>query len=81
MILSKNGRLLKYIGLKKSFDLMHRKGTRLIKQVAHGETHWYVVPGGLVTEETAERIREHPLVYSGKDGLWPGMEQIWRMSD
>jgi hypothetical protein len=41
--------------------------------------HWFVVPGGAVSEETSIRIREHPSVIGGKDGLFPDHDQTWRM--
>jgi hypothetical protein len=40
---------------------------------------WFVVPGGPVKSEVAERIKEHPGVVSGKDGLWPNHDQTWKM--
>jgi hypothetical protein len=40
---------------------------------------WFVVPGGPVKNEVADRIKRHPAVVAGKDGLWPRHDQTWRM--
>jgi hypothetical protein len=40
---------------------------------------WFVVPGGPVKNEVAEKIKAHPSVVAGKDGLWPSMDQTWKM--
>ena len=82
MILSRNGKPLKSIGLKKALDLMRVPGTRLVKMHTdaspEGFAH-YIVPGGPVAREVAEKIKQHPLVISSKDGLWPGHDQTWQI--
>jgi hypothetical protein len=40
---------------------------------------WFVVPGGPVKPEVADRIKAHPAVVGQADGLWPGHDQTWRM--
>ena len=40
---------------------------------------WFVVPGGPIKPETADKIKNHPSVVAQKDGLWPGHDQTWRM--
>jgi hypothetical protein len=40
---------------------------------------WFVVPGGAVSDAVASAIREHPSVIAGRDGLFPGLDQTWRM--
>jgi hypothetical protein len=52
--------------------LIHMHGTRNIGP------HWFVVPGGPVSDVVAKRIREHPCVTGGKDGLFPHHDQTWR---
>jgi hypothetical protein len=73
---------MKSLNLNAALDLMRFDGARLIKMHTraspNGVAH-YVVPGGYVEPEVAEKIKEHPLVASSKDGLWPGHEQTWRM--
>lgn len=78
-LLSRNGTPLKAIGLKKALNMMHLSGTRLVRMAsADGSVH-YLVPGGYVAPETAEKIKNHPGVVCGADGLFPGHDQTWRM--
>ena len=35
--------------------------------------------GGHVDDAVAAKIMKHPLVRGGKDGLFPGHDQTWRM--
>lgn len=49
---------------------------------AHGkgiEKRWFVIPGGPITDDTAESIRSRPDVTPQNDGLFPGQDQTWRM--
>ena len=82
MIRSKSGKPLAQIGLKKALDMMRRRGTCLAKMFTdaspEGFAH-YIVPGGPVSAETAEKIKAHPLVSASKDGLFPGHDQTWRL--
>ena len=41
--------------------------------------HWFVIPGGPVTVLVATKILEHPSVIGSKDGLFPQLDQTWRM--
>jgi hypothetical protein len=72
----------KAIGLKKAMEMMHRHGTRLVQMHTDsspdGLAH-YVIPGGYVEPDVAEKIKSHPLVRAGEDGLFPGHDQTWRM--
>jgi hypothetical protein len=57
-----------------------RTGSRLVHM--HGKPnghHWFVVPGGPISEQTSIEIRNHPFVIGGKDGLFPDHDQTWRM--
>jgi hypothetical protein len=57
-----------------------RDGAALVHM--HGkaaEKQWFVVPGGPVTDATADRIRKRPDVIGQHDGLFPGHDQTWRM--
>jgi hypothetical protein len=59
---------------------MHRSGTRLVKMNAGRRgLEFYVIPGGPVTAETAKAIIAMPNVVGGKDGLFPGLDQTWRI--
>jgi hypothetical protein len=65
----------KPLTLKRALDFM-RSGSCLLKQAST----FYVVPGGLIDDRTALAIQKRPDVWSGKDGLWPGHDQTWRLS-
>jgi hypothetical protein len=55
-------------------------GSRLVHMHSRpGEPHWFVVPGGAVTDAVAGGIKNHPSVIGQKDGLFPGQDQTWRM--
>ena len=73
----------KAIGFNSAIEKMRREGTRLVCMVTdasqEGVAH-YVIPGGYVTPDVAEKIKSHPLVVSGHDGLFPGHAQTWRMN-
>lgn len=72
----------KAIGYKKALDMMGRTGTRLVKMRADGSASgfaYYIVPGGYVEPDTAEKIKAHPFVQAMEDGLFPGMDQTWRL--
>jgi hypothetical protein len=59
--------------------LLRKPEARLIKQNHNGRTRHYIVPGGVVDEQVAQMIKDHPQVRGGKDGLFPGHEQTWRI--
>lgn len=69
----------KAIGLRKSLDLMRKPGTRLVQTKSANGPAFYIVPGGYVDRATAAKIINHPQVRAGRDGMWPGMDQTWRM--
>jgi hypothetical protein len=55
-------------------------GSRLVHM--HGKPdgrHWFVVPGGAVTDAVADAIKNHPSIIGQRDGLFPGLDQTWRM--
>jgi hypothetical protein len=59
-----------------------RAGAKLVRM--HGKPwdqhHWYVIPGGPVTDTVASKILDHPSVIGGNDGLFPQHDQTWSMS-
>lgn len=70
------------IGLKKAIEAMSRSGARMVlmrNEKAIDGFAYYVVPGGHVDVEVAEKIKRHPDVIAGEDGLFPGHDQTWRM--
>jgi hypothetical protein len=56
-------------------DLLRKLDTRMVKQNYGGRTQYFIIPGGPVDDQLAQRIKEHPLVRGGKDGLFQGHEQ------
>jgi hypothetical protein len=81
-MLTKNGKPLKSIGIRKAMDLMRVNDARLVKMHTDaspdGFAH-YIIPGGYVDPATAEKIKHHPLVTASKDGLFPSHDQTWRI--
>jgi hypothetical protein len=59
------------IKFNRAIDLMRKPDSRMIKQNHSGRTQYYIVPGGAVDDQTAQKIKDHPLVHAGKDGLFP----------
>jgi hypothetical protein len=75
-IMSKTSPTLK---LEQALQRM-RSGARLVHM--HGWASgpsWFVIPGGPVTDIVANKVREHPAVVAGADGMFPGHDQTWRM--
>lgn len=73
----------KAISFKRAISMMRLRGTRLVKMHTDscpgGFAH-YVIPGGYVEPDVAEKIKAHPAVSASKDGLFPGHDQTWRMA-
>jgi hypothetical protein len=42
---------------------------------------WFLIPDGEVAPETARRIRKLPDVVGSQDGLFPGLDQTWRIQE
>jgi hypothetical protein len=57
-----------------------RAGSRLVELHSKSGFEWWVVPGGYVSNETAIQIKQHPRVVGQRDGLFPGLDQTWRMA-
>jgi hypothetical protein len=60
-------------------DLLHRKDTRLIIMHCNDGDHFYVVPGGRVNRDDAQKILRRPDIIEFDDGLFPGNPQSWKM--
>jgi hypothetical protein len=57
-----------------------RTGSALVH--LHGRDsgrQYFVVPGGPITDETAEKIKQRPDVLGQRDGLFPNLDRTWRM--
>jgi hypothetical protein len=64
--------------LDRAMDLMRSGSVLLETHTREGRRH-VVEPGGFVSNEAANRIKNHPLVRAQCDGFWPGLDQTWRM--
>jgi hypothetical protein len=63
----------------RALDLL-RQGSRLIQTNYHGRPDFWIAPGGVRVEpKIAEQIMAHPRVIGGKDALFPGHHQTWRI--
>jgi hypothetical protein len=70
----------KRLSYHRAVDLM-RVGSILIKQHnADGSTGHYLAPGGYVEPTVAGKLKGHPLVLAGRDGMWPKHDQTWKLS-
>jgi hypothetical protein len=66
------------ISLKKALEAMGRRDVPLIQENGP-RRRWFIPRGGEVSEETAAIIQARPDVAGQKDGMFPGMDQTWRI--
>jgi hypothetical protein len=75
---------MKSIGFNRAMEMMRLPEHRLVKmstsQSPDGVAH-FVVPGGYVSPEVAQKIKNHPLVHPMQDGLFPGHSQTRRIEE
>jgi hypothetical protein len=69
----------KPIGFRRAMDIMRRSEVRLVQMHGPLGALHYLVPGGHIAPDIAEKIKQHPLVRSGADGLFPQHAQTWRL--
>jgi len=62
-----------------AMDLLRRQDARLIQTNIKGRCEFWIVPGGKIEPGMATRIRAHPQIRAGKDSLFPGLDQTWRI--
>ena len=67
--------------LNDAMDAMRRQDARLIQTFSYyGKPDYWISPVGCrVEQKIAEQIMAHPQVEGGKDALFPGHHQTWRM--
>jgi hypothetical protein len=65
----------------RAMDAMRRPGSRMIQTFSYyGKPDYSIVPnGGRISPDIAKRIIDHPQVIGGKDALFPGHHQTWRI--
>jgi hypothetical protein len=63
-----------------AMDAMRRPGSQMIQTNYHGRPDFWIHPsGGRVEPDIAKKIIAHPQVIGGRDALFPGLHQTWRM--
>ena len=67
--------------LSENFALELMREGRLMQRMhtVHGR-RWFIVPGGQISDRTAERILQRPDVQPHDNGLFPGCDQTFRLS-
>jgi hypothetical protein len=71
-----------YLKFDDAVMLMHRRESRLVKMHCKNGAppKFYIAPrGGAVKPDDAEKIMARLDVRGMKDGLFPGLDQTWRM--
>jgi hypothetical protein len=65
------------INQRRALELIRDQRRCAVMNTPDGEK-WFLVPGGQVTIETAEKIKRMPQVAPSYDALFPNMSQTWR---
>jgi len=66
--------------LNDAMDAMRRPDSRMIQTNYQGRPDFWITPnGGRVEPDIAKKIIAHPQVIGGRDALFPGLHQTWRM--
>ena len=65
----------------KALDLLRRNGARMIQTNINGDrAEYWMYPSGIRVEPSlAAKLKLHPQVKPGSDGIWPGHDQTWRI--
>jgi len=69
---------LKIENVLQAANLM-RAGSILTQMHGKNGLCWYIVPGGEITERTANQLLARPDVQPANDGLFPGISQTFRL--
>lgn len=73
----------KSLGLRRALDLLRQPNHSLIVMHSNDSPSgraYYVVPGGYVEPNDAQKIIQRPDVQPNADGLFPGCNQSWKLS-
>jgi hypothetical protein len=66
--------------LNSAMDLMRRPDERMVQTNTRAQAEHWIVPSGVYVDPVlAAAIKAHPQVRAGKDGMWPGHDQTWRV--
>jgi hypothetical protein len=71
--------LEKVISERNAAELLRDGRRRLMKMHTPDGPRWFIVPGGLVSDATAEKILARPDVHVFDDGLFPNNPQSYRI--
>ena len=63
----------------RAMDAMRRPDARMIQTNFHGRPDYWITGGYRVEPDIAKKIIDHPQVIGGKDALFPGHHQTWRI--
>jgi hypothetical protein len=72
---------MKPLEYDRAIEAMRKPEARLVRMNGGRGAGYFVVPGGPVERAVAVKVMNHPLVRAGRDGLFPGHDQTWRMLD
>jgi hypothetical protein len=61
-------------------ELIRDRNRRLMQMNTRWGPKWFIVPGGEVSAATASRLRQMPNIVGAKGGLFPGLDQTWKIS-
>jgi hypothetical protein len=66
--------------LKEAEPLMLKPDTYLMRMHTNTGLEWFVVPGGRVRGDDAAKIIERPDIVPHDNGLFPGIDQSWKLT-
>lgn len=67
--------------LERATEMLQKPGARLVRMFTKNpaEFQWYIIPGGPVGIHVAAKLIERPDIIPSKDGLFPRIDQTWRL--
>jgi hypothetical protein len=71
--------LEKRLNERVALELLRERGRRLMRMHTPDGLRWFVVPGGLVSDQTAKKIVARPDARIFDDGLFPNNPQSYRI--
>ena len=73
-----NGKSIKKFSA--AMDAMRKQDARMVQTNCDGKPVFWITGAGRVEPTIAQQIINHPQVVGGKDALFPGHHQTWRMA-
>jgi hypothetical protein len=64
-----------------ALNLLRRPESRMVQTNINGNrADYHIVPACVRVEpKLAAQIKAHPQIRGGKDSMWPGLDQTWRI--